>query len=465
MTILSALLTDFYQLTMAYGYWRLGMAEREAAFHLFYRRYPFKGNYVICCGLDRVIDYLNNWHFSEEDLSYLQTLADVQGKALFSTDFLDYLSHLRFTCSVHAMSEGQLVFANEPFLRVTGPILQCQILETVLVNSLSFASLIATKASRICQAAQGDPVIEFGMRRAQGPDGCMTASRAAFIGGCESVSNTLAAQWFQIPAKGTMAHSWVLAFANEKTAFENYAEVMAGNAVLLVDTYDTIKGVKNAIMVGYKLRSSGHELLGIRLDSGDLNELSRKSRQLLDDAGFSETKIIASGDLDEYVIATLKQQGAPIDIWGVGTRMTTAWDHPALDAAYKLTAICDEQGVWQYKMKRSNQPQKTTNPGIQQVRRYSKNNSWIGDIIYDLELGIDDNLMTDSDHYQDLLKLIFQNGQLYYQQPAIQEIQKFCQAQLSEFNRSHIGEYPLALEPRLQAKKAQLLLNIEKNGS
>ena len=461
MNLKSALLTDFYQLTMAYGYWRLGMAEREAVFHLFFRKHPFQGNYAIHCGLAAVIDYLNHWHFTQEELDYLAELVDVKGQALFSAEFLTYLSQLRFSGDLLAMPEGQVMFAREPILRVRGPILQCQLIETPLVNLTGFASLIATKASRVCAAAQGDPVIEFGLRRAQGPDGGMTASRAAFIGGCESVSNTLAAMHYRVPPRGTMAHSWVMAFADEITAFSRFAEVMAGNAILLVDTYHTVGGVESAIKVGRQLRANGSDLLGIRLDSGDLNELSRKARHLLDEAGFTGTKIVASGDLDEHIIAQLKEQGAPINIWGVGTRLTTGWDQPALDMAYKLSAIKDEQGSWQYKIKRSDHPGKTTNPGIQQVHRFLSKQRWITDIIYDVELGLASNLLADGDHQQDLLLPIFTQGQLIYAQPSLSEIQQFCSQQLQQFTDSQWTEYPVRLEPQLQAVKELMLAQYE----
>lgn len=457
MNVFSALLTDFYQLTMAYGYWRTGMAEREAVFHLFFRRSPFQGRYAIHCGLEAVINYLNQWRFTADEISYLENLTDARGKRLFCTDFLTYLSNLKFSCDLHAMAEGQIAFANEPLLRVQGPILQCQLLETALVNLTSFASLAATKASRVCAAAQGDPVLEFGLRRAQGPDGGMTASRAAYIGGCESVSNTLAGKQFQIPVSGTMAHSWVMAFADELTAFKNFAEIMTGNSVLLVDTYDTVQGVQHAISIGKWLRTQNSDLLGVRLDSGDLNDLSRKTRRLLDEEGFAKTKIVASGDLDEYLIAKLKQQQAPINIWGVGTRMTTAWDQPALDTAYKLAAIRDEQGVWQYKIKRSDQASKTTNPGIQQVRRFSARQRWITDIIYDVELGLAGNLLADGDHQEDLLQSIFVEGQLIYQPPALVDVRQFCQRQYQNFMASAAGEYSVQMEARLQAVKEKLL--------
>lgn len=457
MNLQSALLTDFYQLTMAYGYWRLGIAEREAVFHLFFRHEPFQGNYTIHCGLASVIEYLNNWHFTPEELDYLSRLKDNKGHLLFSADFLEYLSRLRFTGNLQAMPEGQIAFAQEPILRVSGPILQCQLIETPLVNLTSFASLIATKASRICAAAEGDAVLEFGLRRAQGPDGGMTASRAAYVGGCDSVSNTLAAMHFHIPPRGTMAHSWVMAFADELTAFENFAEIMADNTVLLVDTYSTVAGVHHAIAVGKKLRAKGHDLLGIRLDSGDLNELSHKAREILDEAGFTATKIIASGDLDEQIISRLKQQAAPIDIWGVGTRLTTGWDQPALDMAYKLAAIRDERGVWQYKIKRSDHPNKTTHPGIQQVRRFFAGKRWVTDIIYDIELGLTAHLAIESDHQEDLLQPIFRNGQMIYHAPALDEIQKFCARQLRAFKASGLADYPVRIEPHLQAIKDDLL--------
>lgn len=454
MNLSSALLTDFYQLTMGYGYWRLNWAEREAVFHLFFRRPPFQGRYAVNCGLAAVIEFLENWRFTAEEIAYLQTLTDSQGKPLFSADFLKYLSNLRFTGDVDAMPEGQIAFANEPVIRVKAPILQCQLLETPLVNLAGFATLIATKASRVCAAAQGDPVIEFGLRRSQGPDGGMTASRAAYIGGCEAVSNTLAAMRYGIRPRGTMAHSWVMAFADEITAFENFVEVMPGNAILLVDTYDTVQGVQHAITVGQQLRAKGRELLGVRLDSGDLNDLSRKARHLLDAAGFTATKIMASGDLDEEVIAKLKQQGAPIDIWGVGTRMTTGWDQPALDMAYKLSALRDEGGAWQYKLKRSDQPSKTTTPGIQQVRRFFSEGHWLADHIYDIDLGAENDAK--ADHHQDLLQPIFRNGRLVYQQPGLTEIQQFCRQQRQLID-SQTGEYPVKLASHLQKLKQDLL--------
>lgn len=249
MFIHSALLTDQYQLVMASSYWQLGKANQEAVFHLYFRNHPFNGDYSICCGLDRAIDFISNWHFSDEEIAYLHRLKAPDQQALFSKEFLNYLSELKFTGDIDAIPEGNIVFPNEPLLRITAPILQCQLLETALINFLNFGSLIATKAARVCQAAQDDEVIEFGLRRAQGPDGGMLASRAAFLGGCASTSNVLAGKTYNIPVKGTQAHSWIMAFDDELSAFENFATVMSGNVILLVDTYDTLQGVKNAIIM------------------------------------------------------------------------------------------------------------------------------------------------------------------------------------------------------------------------
>lgn len=368
--MISPLLTDLYQLTMAYGYWKLNIHEREAVFHQIFRKNPFHGNYVVACGLGTVIEFLQNWRFQEDDLSYLEGLKASDGEPLFSTAFLDYLQTLRFTCAVDAIPEGTVVFPHQPLLRITGPLLQGQLVESALLNIVNFQSLVATKASRVYLAAKGDPVLEFGMRRAQGPDGALSASRAAYIGGCAATSNVLAGKVYDIPVRGTHSHSWVTAFPDELAAFSAYAKVMPHNCVLLVDTFDTIQGVKNAIEVGKQLRLAGGELTGVRLDSGDMNALSQAARKLLDEADFKETKIIASNSLDEYVVKKMKADGAQVSIWGVGTHLVTSYDHPALDGVYKLSAIKDEQGHWLYKLKLSEQAVKVSNPGIYQVRRF-----------------------------------------------------------------------------------------------
>jgi len=303
----SPLLTDLYQLTMAAGYWA-AKRDQYAAFHLFFRTLPFHGGYAIAAGLGTALEWLADFRFATDDLAFLATLEDVEGNPLFPADFLDYLSELRLTVDLDAIQEGTVVFPHQPLLRVAGPILQCQLLETALLNILNFQTLIATKSARICEAAKGEPVIEFGLRRAQGPDGALAASRAAFIGGCTATSNVLAGKILGIPVRGTHAHSWVMSFDTELEAFARYAETLPGNCTFLVDTYDTLEGVRNACRIGAILRATGHRLLGIRLDSGDLAWLSQQARIILDEAGFPDAAIVASNDLDEYLIESLKHQ-------------------------------------------------------------------------------------------------------------------------------------------------------------
>lgn len=446
------LLTDLYQFTMAYGYWQLGMHEQNANFHLFFRKNPFKGQYALSCGLGSVVEFLQNWRFGAEQLDYLRQLTSPEGEALFPDAFLDYLANLKFTCDLEAVPEGTIVFPNIPLIRIQGPLLQCQLLETPLLNMINFQTLIATKASRVCLAAENDPVIEFGMRRAQGPDGALSASRAAYIGGCVGTSNTLAGQLYDIPVRGTHAHSWVTAFPDEKTAFAAYAKVMPHNSVLLVDTYNTIEGVKNAIEIGKQLRQQGDDLLGVRLDSGDLAALSIKARELLDAAGFEKTIILASNSLDEYIIADLKKQGAKISAWGVGTSLVTAYDQPALDGVYKLSALQNQDGSWEHKLKLSEQSIKTSNPGRQQVRRFFKEGKVVTDVIYDIELGID-NTLFDHDDYLDLLTPVFQQGHVVAQTSSIHLIREKAKAAVDTFN--HIRQN---IAPSTELEKSLLSL-------
>jgi len=335
------------------------------------------------------VEYLEAYRFDAEDLVYLQGLCGNDGQPLFKQGFLDYLSEMRFSCSLSAMEEGTVVFPHQPLLRIQGPIIQCQLLETALLNIVNFQSLIATKAARIVTAAQGDPVLEFGLRRAQGFDGALTAARAAFVGGCVATSNVLAGRLFDMPVRGTHAHSWVMAFDCEQEAFETYAAAMPNNCTFLVDTYDTLAGVEKAMVVARKLRSRGHEMLGVRLDSGDLASLSIAARELLDEGGFPHAKIVASNDLDEYSITALKRQNARIDMWGVGTKLVTAYDQPALGGVYKLGAIRKPGAAWQYRVKRCEEAIKSSNPGIQQVARFSKEGRFVGDVIYDIHQGLD----------------------------------------------------------------------------
>jgi len=383
-----ALLTDLYQLTMAQGYWMAGVAEREAVFHLTFRRHPFGGAYAVAAGLEPALDYLSRYRFDASDLEYLAGLQGGDGKRLFDPGFVAYLGTMKFDCTVDAVPEGSVVFAHEPLLRVQGPVLAAQLVETPLLNIVNFQTLIATKAARVVQAARGEPVVEFGLRRAQGPDGGISASRASYLGGCAGTSNVLAGKLLGIPVKGTHAHSWVMFHDDELTAFRAYAASMPNNCTFLVDTYDTLQGVRHAITVGEELRAKGHALAGVRLDSGDLAHLSIEARKLLDAAGFPDAKIVASNDLDEGTIASLEAQGARIDVWGVGTKMVTAYDQPALGGVYKLGAVRGADGGWQHKIKVSEQVVKISNPGVQQVRRYRKGDELVADVIYDQDAGL-----------------------------------------------------------------------------
>ncbi len=380
-----ALLTDLYQITMAYGYWKAGLHRREAAFDLYFRTSPFRGGYTIACGLEAAIDYLEHLRFDPSDLAYLAGLCGSDGKPLFDKAFFDFLAATPLVCDVDAVHEGTVVFPHEPMLRVRGPLVCSQIPETALLTLVGFPTLVATKAARVAAAARGEPVLEFGLRRAQGIDGGVTASRAAYVGGCSGTSNLLAGQMFGIPVGGTHAHSWVMCFDDELEAFRAYAEAMPANCTFLVDTYDTLEGVRKAVEVGRWLRERGFPLLGVRLDSGDLAYLSIEARRILDEAGFQSTAIVASNELDEHVIESLKQQGAKIGVWGVGTRLATASDDPALGVVYKLSAIRDPGGPWQPRLKLSEQAIKCTNPGILQVRRFSAHGEAVADVIYDEE--------------------------------------------------------------------------------
>lgn len=447
----SALLTDQYELVMACGYWKLGKSEEKSVFNLFFRQNPFGGNYTLCAGLSEVIEYLERWGFSISDLDYLAGLyAPDQRTRLFPEDFLDYLSRLRFTGDLDAIPEGTIVFPNEPLLRITAPLAQCQLLEAALINALNFSTLIATKATRICQAAYPGKVIEFGLRRAHGSHAGLLASRASYIGGCEGTSNVLAGAAYGIPIKGTQAHSWIMAFPTEEEAFEQFAETMPSNVILLVDTYNTISGIHHAIAIGKSLQEKGYRLLAIRLDSGDLLELSHTARALLDEANLTDTQILASGDLDEYQIAALKTAGAPIDLWGVGTKLVTAYDQPALSMVYKLSAIQTAQG-WAYKMKVSDTPSKTSIPGIQQVRRYHDATHWERDVIYDIELGIES---AREGSYTDLLTPIYRSGECVYSSPSLSEIRALARNQLNFFLQSSAQGYSVSLEPRLSNRSA-----------
>ncbi|HRD55218.1 MAG TPA: nicotinate phosphoribosyltransferase [Parachlamydiaceae bacterium] len=474
-----ALLTDFYQLTMCYSYWKASLFEKEAVFHHFFRRAPFSGGFTIACGLEVLINYLENFKFEPDDLKYLESIEDKDGEPLFEKAFLDYLGNMKFSCSLDAVKEGTVVFPYEPLIRIQGPLIQCQILESVILNLINFSSLIATKAARICLAAKGDEVVEFGLRRAQGIDGAMTASRSAYIGGCSSTSNVLAAKAFGIPVKGTHSHSFVMVFNEELEAFKQYAECLPNHTVFLVDTYDTVQGVKNAIEVGKLLKKKGKRLAGIRLDSGDLNYLSIISRKLLDEAGFQDAEIIASNELDEHVISELKKQGAKIQVWGVGTNLVTGHENPALDGVYKLSAIRDPKSDWVYKLKLSEQMIKTSNPGILQVKRFFKANENIADAIYDVEHPPKNWTITDpfdstkqkwikeNLEAKDLLVPIFRDGKLVYEVPTLEEVRKNVKKELDGFYSGikrflNPHQYFVGMEKSLYDKKRALILEIRK---
>ena len=436
------MLTDLYELTMMYGYWKKGMGKNRAVFDMFYRATSEITAYAIAAGLEQVIEYVNNLHFAEEDIAYLRSLN------LFDESFLDYLRNFKFTGDIMAVPEGTIVFSYEPIVRVTAPIMEAQLIETALLNIVNHQTLIATKAGRVVQAADGGAVLEFGLRRAQGPDAGIYGARAAVIAGCQSTSNVLTGEMFGIPLGGTHAHSWVMSFPDELTAFRAYAEIFPTNCMLLVDTYDTLgSGMPNAIKVFGELRERGYEPIGIRLDSGDLAYLSRECRRMLDEAGYPNAKVCASGDLDEEIIWDLKAQGAAIDVWGVGTKMITSQDCPALGGVYKLAAE-EVDGQFVPKIKISENPAKITNPGQKMLYRlYDKDGMAAADIIALAHEIIDESqpltifdpvdtwkkLTLTNFKARKLLIPIFENGKQVYTSPALADIKAYCRADMDTF--------------------------------
>ncbi|GGZ31610.1 nicotinate phosphoribosyltransferase [Echinicola pacifica] len=473
-----ALLTDFYQLTMAYAYWKSGKSEQEAVFNLFFRKNPFQSGFTIAAGLDYVIDYCRNFKFDENDLAYLSEMRKEDGEPTFDPAFIQYLKELDFCCDIDAVEEGSVIFPNTPMIRVKGPLLQCQLLETPMLNIMNFQTLVATKAARITLEAKGDPVLEFGLRRAQGIDGALAASRASYIGGCSSTSNVMAGKLFGIPVSGTHAHSWIMAFESEMAAFEAYADAFPDNCIFLVDTYDTIKGVQNAIRMGELLKEKGKKLLGIRIDSGDLAYYSNVAREMLDEAGFPDAKVVASNDLDEHILSSLKLQEAAIDIWGIGTKLVTAYDQPALGAVYKMAALKDHDGKWVPKVKVSQQSIKINIPGYHNVKRFYKNGKAVSDMIYlentDLsaqELTIIDpydptkrkKISPDQLESKDMLVPIFVKGEKVYTRPLLADIRQKTLSNLEKFDKAHkrlINPhiYPVGLEESLYHLRTNLVL-------
>lgn len=477
----SCLLTDFYQLTMAYGYWKSKISEREAVFHMHFRRPPFNGGIAVAAGLENVIEIMKSYRFNDDDLEFLKTVQNENNQRLFSDDFLKYLKDLEFSWDMDAVEEGEIVFPYEPLVRIQGPLLQCQLLESLLLNTLNFQTLIATKAARLYIAADGAPIFEFGFRRAQGIDGAVSASRASYIGGCVGTSNVMAGKLFGIPIKGTQAHSWILAFDEEKEAFETFAKTQPDNCLFLVDTYHTLKGIQHAIEVGKEIEKSGKKFLGIRLDSGDLAYLSIQARKQLDAAGFKDAIVLASNELDEMIIRDLILQGAKICVWGVGTNLVTSKGQPSLDGVYKVSALKSESGEWKYRLKLSEQMRKTTNPGILQVRRFQKGSRYLGDAIYDTlnppkkdwvivdPLDSTKKKFFEHDHSaRDLLVPIFRKGKCVYQSPPLKEIREkmihelpFFHSGLKRFLFPH--QYPVGLEENIYREKVRLIEKIRQS--
>ena len=434
------LLTDLYELTMMQGYYEKGQNE-NVIFDVFFRQNPCNNGYSVCAGLDQVIDYIKNLHFTYDDVDYLR------GLGIFKEDFLHYLSGFHFSGDIYAIPEGTVVFPKEPLLKVVAPIMEAQLVETAILNIINHQSLIATKTSRIVFAANGDGIMEFGLRRAQGPDAGLYGARAARIGGCVGTSNVLAGQMFDVPVMGTHAHSWIMSFPDEYTAFKTYAEMYPDNCTLLVDTYDTLKsGVPNAIRVFQEFKDAGKPLIkyGIRLDSGDLAYLSKEARKMLDEAGFPEATICASNDLDEFLLHDLKMQGAAIDSWGVGTNLITSKDCPSFGGVYKLAAIQNEEGEFVPKIKISENTEKITNPGNKTIYRiYEKASGKIkADLICFADEVIDpkqDLLLFDpmdtwkktklaggTYTVREILLPIFKNGECLYKSPTLKEIAAYC---------------------------------------
>ena len=440
----SALTSDLYEVTMACGYWKAGVKGHEAAFHVTFRQNPFGGAFTVACGLATAIDFVRTFRFEDTEVDYLTSLHGNDGKPLFDSGFLDYVRGLRPACDIDAVPEGTLVFPNEPLIRVCGPVIECQLLETALLTILNFQSLIATKAARVCLAAKGDAVVEFGLRHAQGFDGGLSSARATFIGGCAGTSNLQAGQRFGIPVSGTQAHSWVMFFETEAEAFQAYARAMPNNCIFLVDTYNSIDGVRHAIDVARQLKREGHEMIGVRLDSGDRRVLSIETRRMLDAAGFKDAKIVCSGDLDEFAIAEMKQSGAKIDIWGVGTKLTTGQPDAALGGIYKLAAVRRPDEKWRYRVKLSDDPAKTSYGGLLQVRRFHQaDGRFIADAIYEIDHAASKpclivDLQTEKEiqipahtRYSDLLVPVFRRGELVYRVPTIEASREHTRRQLS----------------------------------
>lgn len=465
------LLTDLYQLTMLNGYFEKNIHEDIVVFDMFFRKNACKGGYTIVCGIDQFVDYINNLSFSDKDLEYLRSLG------LFSEEFLTFLKDFKFTGDIYSVAEGTIMFPNEPIITVKAPLYQAQLIETALLTIINFQSLIATKASRVCFAAQGDPVFEFGLRRAQGPDAGTYGARAAVIGGCTATANVLAGKMFDIPVVGTQAHSWVQKFDTELESFEAYADVYPEKCLLLVDTYNVLNsGVPNAIKVFKNLSSKGYKPLGIRLDSGDLNYLSNEAKKMLNEAGFKDLSITASNDLDEYTISSLKAEGAAINSWGVGTKLITSADSPSLGGVYKLAGSYKD-GYLEPKIKVSEDPEKINNPGYKKVVRiYNEENKAEADLIMLHDEVLDNSSPLTIFHptytwksitfenytVRELHEPLFINGECKYNKKSITEIKDYVKSELNTLweaykRLSNPKVYKVDLSKKLWSLKSNLL--------
>ena len=470
------LLTDLYELTMMQGYYK-NDENKTVVFDVFYRENPYHGGYAIAAGLEQVIDYIKNLTFRPDDIEYLRSLN------IFEKSFLEYLSNFKFSGVIYAIPEGTVVFPREPLMKIVAPLPEAQLIEPAILNIINHQSLIATKASRVCYAAQGAVVMEFGLRRAQGPDAGTYGARAAVIAGCVGTSNVLAGKLFDIPVKGTHAHSWIMSFDDEYTAFKRYSELYPDACLLLVDTYDTLRsGVPNAIRVFTEMKEAGIPLknYGIRLDSGDLAYLSKRARIMLDEAGFTDAIISASNDLDENLITSLYSQGAKITSWGVGTHMITSKGWSSFGGVYKLAAVMEKDGTFTPKIKLSENTEKVTNPGNKKIYRiYNKETGKIkADLITlddevfseDEDLRLFDSLETwkhitlpaGSYTLRELLVPIFKQGECVYESPKVMEIQKICKEELETLwdeTRRLINPHivPVDLSDKLYKTKIELL--------
>lgn len=470
------MLCDFYELTMSNGYFRNGMKDRICYFDVFYRNVPDGGGFAIAAGLEQVIEYIRDLHFSDEDIEYLRR------RKLFSEEFLDYLRSFRFTGDIFAVPEGTPIFPREPMLTVRAPAIEAQLIETYILLILNHQSLIATKANRVVRAAQGRRVLEFGSRRAQGAQGAILGARAAFIGGCDGTACTISDQLYGVPAGGTMAHSWVQMFDSEYEAFKTYCELYPTNATLLVDTYNTLKsGVPNAIRAFNEvLKPMGITKCGIRLDSGDMTYLTKKARKMLDEAGWTGCEISVSNSLDEYIIQDLLRQGAQINMFGVGERLITARSEPVFGGVYKLVAVEHDDGTVEPKIKISENVGKITNPHFKKLYRFYGNDTGkaIADYLCVYDEVVDDSsdlLIFDPEATwkqktvynftaKELQVPIFKNGELVYQMPTLKEIREYCRAQVDtlwdevkRFDNPH--SYYVDLSQKLWDIKYSLLKN------